>query len=203
MNRHALAYGILWTLLGAPVAAQTTWKVAPGPSSVEFRVRHLIFSEVKGSFLEFSGEVELPEDAGEDFSDAHVVARLPAKSIYTGHQDRDRELQGEDFFWATKYPLVTFESTSVEREGDDVYKVIGDLTMRGVTRAIELRGVYEGQQKLSSGEQYADFLLTGSLNRFDYGLRWNEIMEAGGALVGETVKITLDIALVRPAPNEN
>lgn len=198
MKRNGWVLLFLWALPGGvPLVAQTTWKVAPGPSSVEFRVRHLLFSEVKGRFLEFSGEVVMPADAGEDFSGAQILARLSAKSIYTGHEDRDSELQGEDFFWASKYPMVSFESTGVERTGEDVYKVVGELTMRGVTHTVELQGVYEGRQALPTGEQRADFLLTGSVNRFDYGLRWNEILEAGGALVGETVEITLDIALVK------
>jgi polyisoprenoid-binding protein YceI len=204
MKRFALPQLLLWTSLGViPALAQTTWELAPGPSSVEFRVSHLVFSEVKGRFLEFSGEAEIPDDAGEDFSGAHVVARLPADSIYTGHKDRDNELRGKDFFWASRYPALTFESTSIERTGEDAYEVLGDLTMRGVTHTVELRGTYEGRETLPTGEERIDFLLAGSVNRFDYGLRWNEVLEAGRALVGKNVAIRLKIALVRPADDED
>jgi polyisoprenoid-binding protein YceI len=98
---------------------------------------------------------------------------------------------------------LTFESTSIERTGEDAYEVLGDLTMRGVTHTVELRGTYEGRETLPTGEERIDFLLAGSVNRFDYGLRWNEVLEAGRALVGKNVAIRLKIALVRPADDED
>lgn len=206
--RWLLSIGVLLGTMAAapPVAADTTWRVARGPSAVEFRVRHLLFSKVEGSFRRFSGSVVLPDsgaDGGdEDFSDARIAATIEVASIYTGHRDRDRSLQGEDFFWAGRYPRIHFESRSVRRTGERAYRVQGDLTLRGVRREIELVGEYLGQGALPTGELRADFELTGSLNRFDYGLRWNELLETGGALVGEEVAITLKIAIVRD-PSES
>ncbi len=182
-------------------AAETTWQVDPGPSSVQFRVRHLIFSHVEGSFRKFSGEVVAPN---EDFSNAEITTTIPVSSIYTRHPDRDNELMGEDFFWASEHPDIRFESTSVVKAGDGTYDVKGLLTIRGVTRPIVLKAELRGQRAISMGRLRADFRATGSLNRFDYGLKWNELVEAGRALVGETVEIVLDIALTRknrsPAP---
>jgi polyisoprenoid-binding protein YceI len=186
-------------------AAETTWRVSPGPSSVEFSVRHLLFSKVEGSFRRFSGSVTQDLENGgdpEDFSGARIHATIPVKSIYTGHRDRDRSLQEEDFFWAGRHPAILFESRSVTRTGAKTYRVVGDLTIRGVQRRIELEAEYLGQSSLPSGELRADFELSGSVNRYDYGLRWNEVLETGGALVGAEVEIRLKIAVIR-VPNES
>lgn len=174
--------------------AGTTWRVDPGPSSVQFKVRHLLFSEVEGSFRRFSGEVVA---SSEDFSGALLTTTIPVDSIYTRHPDRDNALKGQEFFWASKYPEILFQSTSVVKTDDRVYEVIGDLTIRGVTRPIALKVEFQGQRAISMGRLRADFRATGSLNRFDYGLTWNEVMGAGRALVGETVDIELDIALIK------
>ncbi len=178
-------------------AMAATWRVDPGPSSVEFSVRHLIFSTVDGSFGRFSGRVVTPND---DFAGGTITTAIRVDSIYTRHPDRDRELQGEEFFWAEKYPEILFRSTSVRRTAGRSYEVKGELTIRGVTRPIVLEAELEGQRTISMGRQRADFRITGSLNRYDYGLKWNEIVEAGGALVGEMVDIELDVALIREPP---
>ncbi len=137
MRRNALILLLIWAGAWSPQAAgETTWRVDPGPSSVEFRVRHLIFSQVEGSFRRFSGEVVVPD---EDFAGASITTTIPVASIYTRHPDRDRELQGEEFFWASRYPEIHFRSTSIVRTGDRTYDVAGDLTIRGVTRPIVLK----------------------------------------------------------------
>ncbi len=195
VGRAVLALCLLSLSTGqAQASAPTRWRVDPGPSSVQFRVRHLIFSQVEGSFRKFSGEVVAPN---EDFSDAEITTTIPVDSVYTRHPDRDKELKGEDFFWASRYPEIRFQSTSVVRTGEQTYDVAGDLTIRGVTRPIVLEAELGGQRAISMGRIRADFRATGWLNRFDYGLRWNEVVEAGGALVGEIVEIELDVALVR------
>ena len=178
------------------VAAETTWRIDPGPSSVAFRVRHLIFSQVEGSFRKFDGAVVVEN---EDFAQARITVTIPVDSIYTRHQDRDKELKGEEFFWASKYPEILFVSTAIVGSGEDSYEISGQLTIRGVTRPIVLQAESLGQRAISQGRQRADFRATGSLNRYDFGLRWNDVIETGGALVGETVEIDLDIALVREA----
>ena len=168
--------------------------MSPGPSSVRFSVRHLVFSRIEGSFRKFSGEVVAP---GEDFSGARIVTTIPVASVYTRHPDRDRELLGEDFFWAERYPNIRFASTEVVRTGERTFDIAGELTIRGVTRPVLLEAEHEGTRALSQGRLRADFRATGSINRYDFGLAWNEVAETGGILVGETVDITLDIALVR------
>ncbi len=198
MRKDVLILLLVWACTwSAQATAATTWQVDPGPSSVQFRVRHLIFSHVEGSFLKFSGEVVAPNG---DFSGASITTPIPVSSIYTRHPDRDSELKGKEFFWASEYPDIRFESTSVVKVGDDIYNIEGVLTIRGVTRPIELKAELRGQRAISMGRLRTDFRATGSLSRFDYGLKWNEVMEAGRALVGETVEIVLDIALVRESP---
>ena len=194
MRRSVLILLVLGACTWPLQAAAATWRVDPGPSSVQFRVRHLIFSQVDGSFRRFSGEVVVPDG---DFSSASVTTTIQVDSVYTRHPDRDSELRGKDFFWASEYPEIRFQSTSILRTGDRTYDLTGELTIRDVTRSITLKAELRDQRTLSMGRLRADFRATGSLNRFDYGLKWNEAMEAGRALVGETVDIELDIALVR------
>ena len=175
-------------------SAQTAWQVAPGRSSINFKVKHLVLFHVKGKFRKFEGKVVTPD---ENFANAHIEATIRVNSIYTGNRDRDRHLLGEDFFCADEFPEIIFKSKSTVKTGENTYKITGDLTIRGITKPIELKAKYGGQKKLSSGQARVDFKATGSLNRFDYGLRWNEVMETGKAVVGKTVEITLKIALLK------
>ncbi len=186
-----MLFCVAWT---GQAVSQTTWHVASGPSSVDFKIRHLIFSQVKGTFRTYSGSI-ITEEA--DFSDALIEATIPVNSIYTGHRDRDSDLLGEDFFHAAQYPEISFKSKSFKKTGEHTYKIIGELTIRGVTRTIELDARCTDPRIISGGRTRVDFTANGSVNRYDYGLRWNEIFGADKLLIGKTVEITLNIALIK------
>jgi len=167
------------------------WRLDRGPSSVEFTIGHLIFSEVTGRFGRFHGTVECPS---EDFTDARVDVSIDVTSVYTGHSDRDRELMTEGFFAADRFPEMRFESRSVERTGPVTYRLVGDLTIRGITHEVVLKALYGGERKSARGKR-RDFRATGSINRSDYGITWNDTW-AGRLLLADEVEITLAIVLI-------
>ena len=172
----------------------TTWSIASGRSSIKFKVQHLLLFEVEGRFKRFYGKVITKN---QDFSIVQIESYIPVKSIYTGNEDRDAHLQQEDFFYGDEFPEISFKSNSITTTGEKTFKIKGYLTMRGVTKPIELEAEYGGQKVISNGDTCADFTVSGVLNRSDYGLKWNSLTEAGGALVGETVEITLKVRLVK------
>ena len=169
----------------------STWKVERGPSAVGFSVSHLVFSEVDGRFTRFSGSVELP---GDDFEQARIQADIQASSIRTGHRDRDTHLKSDEFLYAEAFPTIRFVSRSVVHKGGDAYEIVGDLTIRDVTHEIVLAATSMGRRDTSAGPRL-DFMATGKLNRYDYGLRWNKLWD-GSALLGEEVEISLKVCLV-------
>lgn len=176
-------------------AAATTWQLARGPSAVSFTISHLIFSEVEGRFSRFSGSVDLP---GESFEEARIEADIDVASIRTGHRDRDQHLVSEDFFFADEYPRIRFVSRSVRRTGNKTYEIVGDLTIRGVSREIVLAANHMGRRQTSAGARL-DFEAVGSLDRHDYNLRWNRVWD-GRAVLGSEVQIRLKVCLVESAP---
>ena len=186
-------WGVLILLWGVEAVAEQVWEIAPGPSSVDFKIRHFLYT-VEGSFGKFEGRVET---SGIELEGAHIEAAIELDSVHTGHEDRDRELLGPTFFWVEQHPVMRFESTRVTLREDGAYDMLGELTLRGVTRPIELEVTFDGKRTITGGRERADFVATGSLNRFDYGLKWNERLDTGQVLLGETVEIHLDIALIR------
>ncbi|NUM80036.1 YceI family protein [bacterium] len=181
-------------LLTFKANAQTAWETDPVHSNALFTVTHLVVSEVTGHFKEFSATMESTKA---DFSDSKVEATIKTASISTDNDKRDGHLKSQDFFYAEKFPEIKFVSKSFTKTGDKTYKIAGDLTMRGVTKTIELNAVYKGSVKDPWGNTKTGWTATGSLNRFDYGLNWNSLIEAGGAVVGETVNLQLNIAFVQ------
>lgn len=181
-------------LLTFKANAQTAWETDPVHSNALFTVTHLVVSEVTGHFKEFSATMESTKA---DFSDSKVEATIKTASISTDNDKRDGHLKSQDFFYAEKFPEIKFVSKSFTKTGDKTYKITGDLTMRGVTKTIELNAVYKGSVKDPWGNTKTGWTATGSLNRFDYGLNWNSLIEAGGAVVGETVNLQLNIAFVQ------
>lgn len=196
MKRGIIVLVIL--MLGASVcSAETTWQLAPGRSKLGFKVKHMVFMDVKGRFKEFQGQVTAP---GDDLSQAQMRVTIAADSVYTGISDRDRHLVGADFFNTAQYPEITFVSRQVVKMDDpneECYKIIGDLTMRGVTRPIVLMAKCLSMKTLPNGQTRMDLVATGTLNRFDYQLQWNELLETGKAIVGENVDLELKIALMK------
>ena len=180
----------------ATAQAGTIWKSDPTHSSVEFSVRHLMISTVKGRFNSF--EITLEGDPA-DAANAKVSVSIDANSIDTSTPDRDNHLRSADFFDVANHPKITFVSNSIKSRGGNEYEVTGDLTIRGVTRPVTLNVVHEGSGKDPWGGERAAFTATGKVNRKDFGLAWNVPLEAGGVLVGDEVKISIDTQLVRQA----
>lgn len=172
------------------VKAQTKWILDRAHSNAKFTVEHLVISEVDGSFKSFNGNVT---SAKPDFTDAAVDFTIDVNSIDTENEQRDGHLKGDDFFNAEKYPKMTFKSTSFKKNSGNKYELKGNLTIRDVTKPATFSVVYGGTTKDGYGNTKAGFKATTSINRFDYGLKWNALTEAGGATVGKDVQIKMNL----------
>lgn len=169
-----------------------TWKVDQAHSEIKFKVKHLVVSTVTGQFATFSGTVESEKP---DFSDAKISFEADVNSIDTNNEQRDAHLKSPDFFDAANYPKLTFVSKSITKKSDDEYVVVGDMTIRGTTKEISLKVIYNGSTKGFGGVDVAGFEITGKLNRFDFGLQWNALTEVGGIVVGDEVRIEISAEL--------
>lgn len=170
--------------------AQTTWLVDNVHSNVKFSVSHLIISEVEGSFKVYSGTLVSQKP---DFTDAAVNFTVDASSIDTDNEMRDKHLKSDEFFNAENYPTMMFKSVSWKKLNDRLYELEGDLTIRDITKRVTFTVVNGGTIKDPWGNTKAGFKATTIINRFDYGLKWNVLTEAGGATVGKDVSITLNL----------
>ena len=169
------------------------WSFDPAHSSIGFSVRHLMISKVRGHFNKWEGTFDYDEA---DPTKSKLSVRIDAASIDTREEKRDAHLRSPDFFDAAKYPALTFESTRIERDGDD-YVVTGNLTIRDVTRAVQLKVESLGRTKDPWGGERAGFTARTQIKRSDYGLTWNQALETGGLLVGDDIKISLDVELLK------
>lgn len=174
--------------LSAP-AGTAVWKLDPAHAHVEFAVRHLMISRVKGQFTDVEGTLRVADD---DVSTAELEVEIDAASIDTRVDQRDEHLRSADFLDAENHPKITYHSKSVERTGDDRLRVVGDLTIRDVTREVVLDVTERGRAADPWGGQRAGFGATAKINRKDFGLTWNQTLETGGVLVGDEIEITLD-----------
>jgi polyisoprenoid-binding protein YceI len=175
----------------------TTWNIDPQHSEVGFEVSHMMFAKVSGRFEEVDGTVVLgPEDAIEE---SRVAAVIQARSINTSQTQRDEHLRSPDFFDVESFPTLTFRSTSVRRDGAGELIIEGELTMHGVTRKIELEATETGRGTDPWGNERVGFSAETKIDRRDFGLTWNQALEAGGVLVGTEVKISLEIQAVQAA----
>ena len=172
-----------------------TYNIDTAHSNIEFSIRHLVVAKVRGRFTRFTGSLELDAD---DVTRSRVTAEIEAASISTNEEKRDAHLRSADFFDVETFPLLTFASKRVEQVGSRLH-VTGDLTIRGVTREAVLRVEQLGLAKDPWGNQRAAFSATTSIDRKDYGLHWNQLLEAGGVMVGEKVEINLDIEAIAAA----
>lgn len=170
------------------------WKIDPVHSEIKFKVKHLVVSTVTGQFKVFDATVESEKT---DFSDARISFWADVNSIDTRNEQRDAHLKSADFFDAENHPKILFESKLINKKSDDEYEVVGDLTIRGITKEIKLNVNYNGTVKGFGGGEVAGFEMTGKLNRFDYGLKWNALTEAGGIVVGDEVKIEIYCELTK------
>ncbi len=171
---------------------KTTWALDPSHSEIEFKVKHLMISNVKGAFTKFNVEVQ-----GEDIFTAPVKATIDASSISTKDNDRDNHLKSADFFDAENFKDLVFESTGFKKVDDDEYKLEGVLTIKDKSNKVTLNVEFGGVNKDPWGNEKAGFSISGKLNRKDWGLTWNAALETGGVLVGEEVKIMAEIQLLK------
>jgi polyisoprenoid-binding protein YceI len=197
MKRFVVSLPLILTFLlpALAMAATSTWVIDVDHSSVQFKVKHLMVSNVKGEFKKFSGTVTM-DDA--DITKSRVDVTIDAASIDTGVAKRDEHLKSPDFFDVAKYPTLMFVSTKVAKAGDNRLKVTGNLTLHGVTREVVLD--VEGPNpavKDMYGNTKSGASATTKINRKDFGLTWNKALEAGGVAVGEEVLITLDVELLK------
>ncbi len=164
------------------------WKIDPAHSEVHFKVKHLVISTVTGRFTSFDATIESSQ---EDFSDAVIRFEADVKSINTGNAQRDAHLVSPDFFDAANHEKISFASAGVTVVSDHEMLVNGRLTLRGVTHEIALNVINNGTVRGFAGNKVAGFEIAGRVNRFDYGLQWNAVTEAGGVVVGNEVKIEI------------
>jgi len=172
-----------------------TWTIDAMHSEIGFKVKHLVISTVSGKFKTFEGTVESEKD---DFSDAKISFSADIDSIDTGVEQRDGHLKSADFFEAEKYPKLTFESTSIVKDGDD-YKLSGNLTLKGVTKPVTLNVELGGVGPNMYGQTVAGFEVTGKINRKEFGLTWGAVTETGGVVVSDDVKLVANVELVKAA----
>lgn len=180
--------------LASPAAAAAeTFTFDANHASVMFQVRHLM-SQVTGKFNAFEGAVQIDR---EDPKASSVAFTIQTESVDTANERRDGHLKSPDFFDVAGHPTITFESTSVKALGDDAYEVSGNFTMRGVTKAIILPVKFLGEMKDNRGNQRIGFEMSTTLNRKDYGISYNQVLDQGGLMLGEDVKVTINLEAVQ------
>jgi polyisoprenoid-binding protein YceI len=178
------------------MATLTKWVLDPMHSEVQFKVKHLVISTVSGFFKSFEGELDTEND---DFSDASISFSLDINSIDTNQTPRDEHLKSADFFDAEKYPKITFKSTSFTKTGDDEYSLVGDLTVKDVTKSVKLNVEFGGAATDFYGNTKAGFEISGKINRKDFGLTWSGVTEAGAVVVGEDIKLLINVQFAKQA----
>jgi polyisoprenoid-binding protein YceI len=170
------------------------WEIDGSHSSVHFSVRHLVVAKVRGQFVRWSGSVVAPDG---DLTNGSVNVVIDATSIDTCVADRDKHLKSPDFLDVAQFPELTFRSRHVDMHGEERMRVVGDLTIRGTTRGVVLDVEYTGRAKDPWGNERAAFSAKTSLDRKDFGLGWNQVLEAGLLLVGDRIDIEIDIEAVK------
>lgn len=172
------------------MASTTTWVIDPMHSEVLFKIKHLVISTVTGSFRKFEGKA-VTEGAG--FDNAKVTFEIDVKSVDTNQPQRDEHLQNGDFFSADLYPAITFESTSFKNTGGSDYTMTGNLTLKGVTKPVELHVEYGGAENNGHGVIKHGFEITGIINRIAFGMTWNKLTDTGGLGLGEDIKLIANV----------
>lgn len=175
---------------------KTTWAIDPTHSEVEFKIKHLVISTVKGIFKEFTGSVDVD---GEDFTTAEFHFEANVDSIFTNQTDRDNHLKSADFFDVSNFPKITFNSTAVAKKSEDTYTITGDLTVRDVTKTIQLTAEFGGVATDPYGNVKAGFEITGAINRKEFGLTFHAVTEAGNIVLGEDIKLNINLQFAKQA----
>lgn len=174
-----------------------TWNIDPTHSEIQFKVKHLVISTVTGNFKSFNGSLKTE---GDSFENATVTFEADIDSITTNNADRDTHLKSDDFFNAEQYPKLKFESTSFKNTGGDAYELTGNLTIRDITKEVSLNVEHGGTVDDPYGQTKAGFEINGSVNRKEFGLKWNAVTEAGSVVVGDEVKLHLNVQVVESEP---
>jgi polyisoprenoid-binding protein YceI len=173
---------------------KTTWKIDPAHSEVTFQVKHMMITNVRGFLKDYTVEVKAED---ETFANAEIFFSGKMDSISTGNEQRDQHLRSAEFFDVKNNPEITFKSTNYQQVADNNYKLEGEVTIKDVTKAITLDVTFGGIQKDPYGNEKAGFSIQGKINRKDFGLKWNTILENGGVMVGDDVKISCEIQLIK------
>jgi len=178
------------TSFGLNSAYAASYTVDPAHTQIIFKVKHLAFSTVSGNFVDFEGEFDFDPD---NIVASKASATIKAKSINTSNEKRDDHLRGDDFFGVEKHPELTFLSKEIKNVKGNSFIVVGDLTINGVTKSIELDAEYSGAATDPWGNEKVAFTAESKIDRKDFGLTWNKAIEAGGFVVGDEVKIVLEV----------
>jgi polyisoprenoid-binding protein YceI len=176
------------------MSTKTTWALDPTHSEIGFKVKHMMFTNVSGSFTQFDAAVETESDS---FDNAKFSFKAKIDSITTGNKDRDTHLLSPDFFDAATFPEISFTSTGFSKILDGEFELTGDLTLHGITKPIQLNTEFGGLAKDPWGNTKAGLSITGKIDRKDWGLNWNSALETGGVLVGEEIKLNFELQFIK------
>ena len=181
---------------GISLAEMARYDIDPDHSTIEFRVAHMVISKTTGRFTDYTGFIEMDP---EELKVKAIEAVIKTASVNTYQEKRDKHLREADFFNAEKYPIMTYKMKSYRKEGDD-YVAVGDLTLLGITKEITLVGSFNGLTKDPYGNIRAGFTAEGRLNRKEFGMNWNKVLDNGGLVVGDDIVIKLEIECIKARP---
>jgi len=197
MMKWAAFAGLVGCLSGGVAATATAemtkWNLDKDHTSLGFEVVHMVVSKTKGKFTEYSGTVEMDPEK-QEFKTIEAV--IQAASVTTDHQKRDDHLRSADFFDAKTFPTMTYKMKSYTKSGDQ-YTAIGDFTLLGVTKELTLVGTFNGMAQDPWGNTRAGFTAEGTLNRKDFGMKFSKLLDNGGLMVGDEVKLKLEIEVIK------
>jgi polyisoprenoid-binding protein YceI len=194
MKKFGFIILVMLTVTCSTFSSELKWKFDKAHSKVQFNVKHMIINDVSGNFKDFSGEVITKDN---NLNEGKIEFTIDVNSINTDNEKRDSHLKSDDFFNAEKFPKIIFVSKSIKKVSENKYKIVGDLTMRDVTKEVILDAQFNGSIKDGQGNERIGYKVSGTLNRFDYNLKWNALLEAGGAVVGKDVNIICDVELIK------
>ena len=176
----------------------TKWLLDPAHSELTFKIKHLMISSVSGTFKNFQAKVETEET---DFSKANISLTAEMNSISTNNEQRDAHLRSSDFFEVEKFPQMKFISTGIEQTEDESFNLYGNLTLKGITKPVKLYMEFNGIMKDPQGQEKAGFLVSGKINRSDWGITLNVALETGGFMLGEDVRIQSEVQFIKQEAN--
>jgi polyisoprenoid-binding protein YceI len=194
MKNSILTAVLAISTLVAVSGQNATWTFDKAHSKISFGVSHVVISEVTGQFASYDGTVTTN---GDDFTNAKIDFSIDIGSIDTDNEQRDGHLKSPDFFDVEKYPAITFKSSAMKKTKEGMYQLKGDLTMHGVTKEVSLTAKYGGMVTDPYGNVKAGFKITGTIDRTEFGLKYNSMLDSGGMMIGEEVAITCNVELIK------